>query len=102
MNTPEKKHSVRPADPVPEQPTELIALETFPDGSIVKFAQGTNKEGKPIYPILGLVNGKTVQIAGTAHFEIADMICMAVNLVSTAAKNQSDEKQPENDNSPGN
>lgn len=91
VKQPQKKHSVRPVDPAPEkaQP-ELIELVPWPDGRLFKFMKAHNKEGKETFPILGQTKTatgeiKAIQLAGTPHFEIADMICNAVNVVASAA-----------------
>ena len=89
---PTKKHSVRPEEPKAEQAKpELIQLEPWPDGSLFKFMKAHGKEGQEVFPILGQTKTatgelKAIQLAGTPHFEIADLICNAVNTVSQAAK----------------
>lgn len=90
--TPAKKNSIRPAEPkaATSQP-ELIELQPWPDGSLFKFMKAHDKEGREVFPILGQTKGaggevKAIQLAGTPHFEIADMICNAVNVVAQAAK----------------
>ena len=99
---PVKKHSVRPEEPKGDAPAspELIELVPWPDGSLFKFMKATSKEGKEVFPILGQTKNKAgevkgIQLAGTPHFEIADMICNAVNVVASAAKQQAPEGAPE-------
>lgn len=91
IKQPTKKHSVRPVETpaIPEK--ELIELQAWPDGSLFKFIKAHSKEGQELFPILGQTKTKTgevkaIQLAGTPHFEIADMICNAVNTVAQAAK----------------
>lgn len=86
----DKKISIRPEEPKQEETPETIELVQWPDKSLFKFIKAHNREGKEIFLIIGQRKTKAgeikpIQLAGTSHFEIADMICNAVNVVSTAA-----------------
>lgn len=103
--TPAKKHSVRPEEPkaetAPVTEKKLIELQPWPDGSLFKFMKAHGKEGQEVFPILGQTKTKTgevkaIQLAGTPHFEIADMICNAVNVVAQASKSETAQAAPEN------
>lgn len=105
-NTEIKKESIRPPEPklalAPEEAPKEIALVPFDDGKMFKYMP--HPSGKSI-AICGRVAGnRMIQLAGTPHAAIADMICNAVNAIAEAAKvvNQQNEKQVQDNNSPSN
>ena len=107
-NTEIKKTSERPADPklkLEEQSLPAqISLTAYDDGQMFKYQP--HPSGKS-FAICGRVGNKQIQLAGTPHEAIADMICHAVNAIAAAVKAESNEqKQNENqsqeNNSPSN
>lgn len=104
-NTEIKKESIRPPEPklalAKDETPKEIALVPFDDGKMFKYMP--HPSGKS-FAICGRVAGqKMIQLAGTTHAAIADMICNAVNAIAEAAKleNQPTNEKPEN-NSPSN
>lgn len=93
-NTEIKKESVRPPDPklkLEENLPAQIALTAFDDGHMFKYLP--HPSGKS-FAICGRVGSKQIQLAGTPHEAIADMICHAVNAVASAV--QAEQTQNEN------
>lgn len=93
-NTEIKKVSERPADPklvLEEQkaPAE-IALTAFDDGQMMKYMM--HPSGKS-FAIMGRVGNKQIQLAGTPHQAIAEVICNCVNAMAHATREAQAEPQ---------
>jgi hypothetical protein len=104
-NTEIKKTSERPPEPklkledqsLPAQ----IALVAFDDGQMFKYLP--HPSGKS-FAIMGRVGNKQIQLAGTPHQAIAEIICTSVNAISAAVKEEqaqqtSNENQTDNGSS---
>lgn len=105
-NTEIKKQSVRPPDPklaLEDRMPEQIALVPFDDGKMFKYMP--HPSGKSIAICGRIAGNKMIQLAGTPHAAIADMICNAVNAIAEAAKLENqpiNEKQVQENNGPSN
>lgn len=86
MNTPEKKVSERPAEPVTEQPKQLV-LRPFADGNIFKFVPHPTEPGRAV---LITSEGRAVGVIDGAP--IADLICQAVKTLFAAVQASQDAK----------